>query len=375
MSVLELIILCNYPHHESLDNEYEKLSIQSRNEITDEQFDGNTSATQIVSQSSQKSSESEHCLHINYKWYPINCIVSITKDLLNAYASNHNQLNELLHHYHHHRVVMGQNKDFECIISDNECRKFQLGMRSSTLPCWIVTYFVPTSQFEDKLLQKWSSSNIIWDQMRRYCKDCILRQLDRFADYFHLCPSSKRILLDENAGGSSHISEALSFEILHELFNAKLLKTEMEIDYWLANWKKTDYLIQLHGIKYGVSVTRAMSCYENYTFTEEDAMHLLNRKFIGINYSTEGVLERDQWYKQILHIFAMNQATANSLHRVYSRMKVEDPQLVNNTVVLITVTNVEDMDIKWKRKDVISLKDDYYRAWGRCDWIYFNIFP
>lgn len=43
-------------------------------------------------------------------------------------------------------------------------------------------------------------------------------------------------------GGNSVWSEVMSYEILHANYGAKLLRTEMEIEYWPAS-KITDYSI------------------------------------------------------------------------------------------------------------------------------------
>lgn len=54
-----------------------------------------------------------------------------------------------------------------------------------------------------------------------------------------------RILNTPNAGGSSIISETLSFEILKKYFNAKLLKTEMEVPYFPEGGSINDYVVIL----------------------------------------------------------------------------------------------------------------------------------
>eukprot|EP01083_Nonionella_stella_P160693 525556_1 len=102
-----------------------------------------------------------------------------------------------------------------------------------------------------------------------------------------------QIMTEENAGGCSELSEGFSFEILKQCFNAILLKTEMSIKYWWTHWKKTDYSVCINNIKIGVSVTRAMKY--NGIFDKKDALKLLIKKLNGVNESTEGVLECDQW--------------------------------------------------------------------------------
>ena len=82
-----------------------------------------------------------------------------------------------------------------------------------------------------------------------------------------------------NAGGNSVESETLSFEMLKKSFNAKLLKTEMEVSYWPMGGSITDYVCYMFDSIIGVSVTRAMKY--NGEFTYEDANKLLVKKLKG----------------------------------------------------------------------------------------------
>jgi len=149
--------------------------------------------------------------------------------------------------------------------------------------------------------------------------------------------SAKRILFEENAGGCSEFSEAFSFELLRQCFGAKLLKTEMDIRYWSSHWKKTDYLVTMQGVKIGVSVTRAMKF--RGIFTEKDATKLLRKKLNGVNESTVGVFGRDAWQRQILHIWTTDEYIEEILHKTYLKMLLSEPELVSNTVVIVTVAS------------------------------------
>jgi len=104
------------------------------------------------------------------------------------------------------------------------------------------------------------------------------------------CEESRKILHLPNAGGNSVISEVMSFELMHRCFGAKLLKTEMDINYYPYGSKKTDYLIQIYGKTVAVSVTRAMKY--SGIFTNLDARHLLIKKLDGINWSTRNGQEK-----------------------------------------------------------------------------------
>ncbi|KAL8590065.1 hypothetical protein ACOMHN_034296 [Nucella lapillus] len=138
-----------------------------------------------------------------------------------------------------------------------------------------------------------------------------------------------RLLTLPNAGGSSELSEALSFELLQRCFRATLVKTEMEIEYFPQGGSMTDYVCALCGSDVAVSVTRAMKYRGAYT--EEDAEKLLHKKLKGVVQSNHNAVTK--WNKQILHIWAATSQVANTVTAVFQRM---DPKVKANTVVLIT---------------------------------------
>jgi len=136
-----------------------------------------------------------------------------------------------------------------------------------------------------------------------------------------------------NAGGTSVNSEVFSFEVLHAMFGADLEATEMQLEYYPLGSKITDYSVRLHGQVFGVSVTRAMKFAGQ--FDQADAYRLLDKKLYGVNASTKAVLKRFRWQKQILHVWAENQHTADVLRQVYlTQIPLE---LQSNTLVLVTV--------------------------------------
>jgi len=143
-------------------------------------------------------------------------------------------------------------------------------------------------------------------------------------------PDALKILHLPNAGGNSLESEVLSFEVLHRCFGAKLLKTEMEIEYCPESSKKTDYSVTLHGHHIGVSVTRAMKF--NGVFTAQDARWLLEKKLQGIIVSSENVL--DGWEKQILHVWTTHDYIADIIKTEFD--KISD-SLRKDTVVVLTI--------------------------------------
>lgn len=155
------------------------------------------------------------------------------------------------------------------------------------------------------------------------------------SDHTKICLSdgARRCIDTPNAGGTSEWSEAISFELLHWLCGARLLRTEMEIEYRCGS-KITDYSIMLNGQHLGVSVTRAMSFQKAFDLAE--ATRLLEKKLNGVIASTRGVIKQHRWSRQILHIIAEDSAYLPILQQAYSAL---DPVIQHDTIVLITVAD------------------------------------
>lgn len=147
-----------------------------------------------------------------------------------------------------------------------------------------------------------------------------------------LSKDARTIMTLPNAGGQSEHSEALSCDVLGTMFGARLIATEMELKYWPANSKITDFSVSIRGEVFGVSVTRAMKF--RGLFTEEDALRLLTKKLQGVNASTKAVLKRFRWQKQILHVWAQHKYIAQVLEKVYESLSQE---VRHNTLVVVTV--------------------------------------
>lgn len=133
-----------------------------------------------------------------------------------------------------------------------------------------------------------------------------------------------------NAGGSSVESETLSFEILKKYFNAKLLKTEMQVEYFPEGGSITDYVVYLFDRIIGVSVTRAMK-FDKSEFTVEDAVYLFTKKLKGILQSSRNSLIK--WDKQILHVWLDDERSLENLENAWLSL---DSNLKSNTVLLLT---------------------------------------
>ena len=159
------------------------------------------------------------------------------------------------------------------------------------------------------------------------------------ADLSWLTTGGQKIMTDPNAGGSSKASEAFAFEMLARCELAALLKTEMEIVYTDPSGKLTDELVEIDGLKIGVSVTRAVGYPFDAPYTEEQAKVLLDKKLQGILDSTANVSSGDAWKKQILYILAYGQQHADAIQAAWAK---EPAALRADTIVMVTVTDGDD---------------------------------
>lgn len=153
-----------------------------------------------------------------------------------------------------------------------------------------------------------------------------------------LSPGGQRIFDTDNAGGSSTESEVLSFELLFRCEAAALVATETEVRYAPPDDSGansiTDILVSIGGERVGVSVTRAYRP-APMALTDADVRDLLVRKLQGIVRSSQRVLPEHRWVKQILHVFAVDDAAADAVARVWATL---DAAVRADTIVLVTVT-------------------------------------
>ncbi len=159
------------------------------------------------------------------------------------------------------------------------------------------------------------------------------------ADYPRLSEGGREIIDDGNAGGSSLYSEVFSFELLHRCEGARLLKTETEILYTPRAGRITDILVEIDGLKIGVSVTRAVAFPFADPYPPERARALLEDKLSGIIESTGHVDPADAWRKQILYVIAYAEGHAAVLEAALAQLPAE---LRADTVVMITVSDGDD---------------------------------
>lgn len=161
-------------------------------------------------------------------------------------------------------------------------------------------------------------------------------------DYDALTPGGQEVHDEGNLGGSSLLSEVMSFDVLARCEGVSLLKTESEIIYDDDGGPKTDLLIDSGGVQVGVSVTRAVAFPFDDPYPAEAATVLLEDKLAGVLASTDNVSPADAWPKQILHILAYAPMHADVLEAAYADV---DPALQADTIVWVTVTDGDDLFI------------------------------
>jgi hypothetical protein len=148
------------------------------------------------------------------------------------------------------------------------------------------------------------------------------------------------ILEAGNAGGSSLLSEVFAFEVLARCEAATLLATEREIRYAPTHTGPiTDFLLEIDGLRVGVSVTRAVAFPFDAPYPVERADALLRDKLADILESTRGVSDDDRWTKQVLFVVAYAAGHVASLETAYAALPTE---VQADTIVWIAESRGDD---------------------------------
>jgi hypothetical protein len=154
-----------------------------------------------------------------------------------------------------------------------------------------------------------------------------------------LSSGGKKVLDDDNLGGSSLHSEVFAYEVLYRCELAKLLHTEREIRYKDESGKKTDLLVEIDGRKVGVSVTRAFHYPPGQPYTESEANKLLAKKLPDVLASSANAKATFAWKRAMLYVIAADQQHAETLKVAYDKL---DAATRANTLLLVTVTDGKD---------------------------------
>ena len=161
---------------------------------------------------------------------------------------------------------------------------------------------------------------------------------DNPADLSLLSAGGQEMVADGNAGGSSLESEIFSYEVLHRCEGATLVKTETEVVYDIAG-SITDILVEIDGMKVGVSVTRAVGFPRDAVYPVATASTLLSRKLTDIQESSANVSAGDRWVKQILHVIAYADQHVAAMAEAYNAL---DASVKADTILWITRSDGDD---------------------------------
>jgi len=149
------------------------------------------------------------------------------------------------------------------------------------------------------------------------------------------CKYARKLYCEPNAGGKSMNSEAFSVNVLNELYGVNQILTEMEVEYIWYNYKKCDYICTIYEQQVGVSVTRAMGFPDPSHFSEDDADKLLKKKINGLMVARDGVIDKYNFDKCILHVWCESQRIADIIKYRYSLL---DLDIKEDIIILLTVT-------------------------------------
>lgn len=158
-------------------------------------------------------------------------------------------------------------------------------------------------------------------------------------DYDLLTDGGKQIFDEGNLNQSSLDSEIVAYEVLARCEGAALLKTETTIVYKNPMGKKTDLLVDIDGLKVGVSVVRAVGFPQDDPYTPAQAQTILQKKLDDILVSSANVAPEDAWVKQILSVVAYGPMHAESVLTAYAGLSA---QTKADTILVVTVTNGDD---------------------------------
>jgi hypothetical protein len=106
--------------------------------------------------------------------------------------------------------------------------------------------------------------------------------------------------------------------------------------------KKTDLLVELDGLKVGVSVVRAVGFPQDDPYTPAQADDDPQEEARDILVSSANVAPEDAWVKQILSVVAYGPMHRDSILAAYAGL---DPAIKADTILVVTVTDGDDLFI------------------------------
>lgn len=154
-----------------------------------------------------------------------------------------------------------------------------------------------------------------------------------------LTAGGRAILDSDTSGGSAYLSKVFAFEVLARAEGAALLRLGDEITYADPGGKKADFMVEIQGVKIGVTVTRAYAYPPENPYTIPMAESLLTAKLNDILLSNTNVTSADAWSKQILSVIAYDPSYLDSLRAAWNNLALA---VKADTIVYVTATSGND---------------------------------
>lgn len=160
-------------------------------------------------------------------------------------------------------------------------------------------------------------------------------------DFSRLTSGAQGILTAGTVGGSSELSEALSYEVLARCEGAiALLAAEGEVRYSSPTSKRTDFVADFDETV-GVSVARAVIFPGTVPYTLAEAQRVIGGKLDDIQDSTANVTNFT-WDKQILAVMAWDDVAADRIREAWDGFSAERRA---DTIVYVIVTDGMDRNL------------------------------
>ncbi len=154
-----------------------------------------------------------------------------------------------------------------------------------------------------------------------------------------LTAGGRAILDSDSSGGGVYLSKVFAFEVLARAEGAALLKLGDEITYADPGGKKADFMVEIRGVKIGVTVTRAFAYPPGNPYTIPMAESLLTSKLNDILVSNTNVISADAWSKQILSVIAYDPSYLDCVRAAWDNLP---PAVKADTIVYVTFTSGSD---------------------------------
>lgn len=154
-----------------------------------------------------------------------------------------------------------------------------------------------------------------------------------------LSAGAQEIIADGNAGGSSVVSEAITFDLLARCEGASLIKTENEIEYTVAGTTITDFTVAIDGVVVAVNPVRTFVFPAGSPLTFDEAMRRLEGKLDDVLVSSANVAPADEWSKQIIAVIAAEPEHVQVVRDVWDSL---DTVTRHDTIVYLYVTLGDD---------------------------------